>query len=318
VVTISPNPDTICAGAYDVLTASGAATYSWGPATGLSGTTGASVTAGPASTTTYTVTGSSNGCTGTDTITLTVIPNPVITINPALASVCLGDGISLTANGAADYSWLPAIGLNQTTGATVTADPATTTTYTVTGISGDCSASESITVTVLPYAFAEAGNDTTIDQGASTTLHGSGGTTYSWIPQESLSCSDCPSPQANPIITTTYSLSIIDSNGCHATDIVTIFVNIKCGEVYIPNIFSPNGDGINDIFYMRGNCIAKMKLQVFDRWGERVFWTEDPSKGWDGKYRGSPMDPGSFVYYISITFKDERTIKKKGTLTLAR
>jgi gliding motility-associated-like protein len=318
VVSITPNPDSICAGTSDILTASGAGSYIWAPDTGLSDTTGSSVTAGPANTITYTVTGTIAGCTGSNTITLTVIPNPVVTIAPSSALVCPGESIILTAGGAMNYSWTPATGLNQTTGATVIAAPDNTTTYTVNGISGDCSASETITVTVLPYAIAEAGNDTTIDLGDFATLHGSGGITYSWTPQDYLTCSDCPSPQASPVITTTYTLTVTDSNGCQATDFVTVFVDIKCGEVYIPTIFSPNGDGINDIFYVRGNCITKMKFRVYDRWGEKIFSSEDPAIGWDGKYRGIQMDPGTFVYFVIVTFTDGSEVKNRGNFTLVK
>ena len=123
-----------------VLTASGAGatgTYSWTPATGLSATTGVAVTANPVTTTVYTVTGKDvNGCQNTATVTVTVHNLPNITLTPATVSICNGSSTVLTAGGAGatgTYSWTPATGLSATTGLTVTANPGTTTVYTVTG-----------------------------------------------------------------------------------------------------------------------------------------------------------------------------------------
>jgi len=182
-VTVSPNISICAGGTGTSLTAGGATTYSWSPATGLSSTTGGTVTANPPSTTTYTVTGTSNGCTNTATVTVTVTPPPVIAINPAAPTICYGDNTTLTASGATTYTWSPATGLSGTTGATVTANPTTTTTYTVTGTSAGCpNQTATVTVTVSPQIvpnFTIAGNQCFATQSIALTNSGTAGT-YSW------------------------------------------------------------------------------------------------------------------------------------------
>ncbi|MBK5286309.1 MAG: hypothetical protein JJE25_12990, partial [Bacteroidia bacterium] len=149
VVTVTPNTS-VCAGQSVTLTASGANTYSWSPPTGLSSTTGSTVTATPILTTTYTVTGTSaSGCTRTAQVTVTVNPLPVVTITPP-APICPGQSATLTANGASTYSWSPATNLSSTTGSPVIATPTSTTTYTVTGTSNGCTATAQVTVTINP------------------------------------------------------------------------------------------------------------------------------------------------------------------------
>jgi hypothetical protein len=128
-VTVSAAPQmtssanaTVCDGSSVALTVSGAAAYAWSPASGLNNTTGANVNAAPTASTTYTITGTQNGCTGTKTIAVTVTPLPNITA-PSTQNICTGSSAALTAGGATTYAWTPATGLNATTGTTVVAMP---------------------------------------------------------------------------------------------------------------------------------------------------------------------------------------------------
>jgi F0F1-type ATP synthase assembly protein I len=141
----------ICPGGSATLTASGANSYVWSPATGLSATTGASVTASPSATTTYTVTGTDgNSCSNSDDVLVTVNPLPNITTSGDV-TICNGETTSLTASGATNYVWSPASGLSAVTGSPVAANPSATTTYTVTGTdANNCSNTASLTVTVNP------------------------------------------------------------------------------------------------------------------------------------------------------------------------
>ncbi|MBA3706427.1 MAG: hypothetical protein H0W84_11190, partial [Bacteroidetes bacterium] len=142
--------DTICSGSSTTLTAIGATSYIWSPAIGLSATTGNTVTANPTTTTTYTVCGSfSSGCSACTNVIVTVNPTPVIVVPNA--NICLGLSVALTATGAGNYIWSPANGLSATTGATVNANPITTTTYTIIGTNSQgCSSSSTVVVTVDP------------------------------------------------------------------------------------------------------------------------------------------------------------------------
>ncbi len=148
-VTFSVQNPSICPGGSVSITANGATTYAWSPATGLSATTGSTVVANPASTTTYTVVGTTGSCSDTKTITVTVGAGSAnVTFSVQNPTICPGGNVSITASGATTYNWSPSTGLNVTTGSTVIASPATTTTYTVIGTSGSCSDTKTITVTV--------------------------------------------------------------------------------------------------------------------------------------------------------------------------
>jgi PKD repeat protein len=220
-VTVTPNPTitvnnpSICAGSSAVLTAGGATTYSWS----TSATTN-TISVAPASTTVYSVTGTTSGCTGTNTSTVTVSPNPTVTVNSS--SICSGNSTALTAAGAGTYSWSPAMGLSATTGSNVTANPASTTVYTVTGTSGSCNGTNTSTVTVSPTPTVNV-NSSTICSGSPTTLSASGATTYSWSPGTGLSATSGASVSANPSSTTVYTITGT-SGACSSSSTSTVTV----------------------------------------------------------------------------------------------
>lgn len=149
-VNINPFPASTCLGTPITLIASGANTYSWSPSTGLNTTTGSTVIANPSSTITYTVTGTDlNGCQNTASRQVVVNSLPTVSVSPSAPAICNGGSVQLTASGANSYTWSPATGLLSTSGATVTAQPTTTTTYTVTGTSlQGCTGTANVTVTV--------------------------------------------------------------------------------------------------------------------------------------------------------------------------
>jgi len=311
--SITPANPSYCAGSSVVLNGAGGTTYAWSPSTGLSCTNCQSPTANPTTTTTYTLTVSNGSCTATTTVTVTVTPIPVPHITGDL-TLCEGMSTTLTASGGNTYVW----STGDSTASIVIDTMLTTTSYTVTVSNGACTATATATVVVSPIPVADAGPDTTIDVGAMIQLHGSGGTTYSWTPFDALSCFNCPDPYADPEGTTTYILTVTNAAGCTDTDTITVYVNMECGDVFVPNIFTPNGDGRNDILFARGNCIKTMTFSVYDRWGEKVFESTDPGFGWDGKLRDKPMDPGIFVYCLKALLFTGDEIVKKGNVTLVR
>lgn len=227
-VTVVPNPvitvnsPTICSGENGFLTASGATILTWSPATNLSSTTGANVTSNSTNTIIYTVTGIEQGCTSTATATLTVNPTPVLSVNSA--TYCEGGSATLTVTGATNYVWSPATGLNSTTNGIVTANPTVTTIYSISGAIGSCNATATATVTVNQNPTVYAGVNDTICLGSSTAITATGGFSYVWNADASLSSTNIASPTATPTTTTTYSVTGTDINGCLGTDNVTILV----------------------------------------------------------------------------------------------
>lgn len=224
-VSVTPSPATICAGSSTSLTASGATTYSWSPSTGLSGTTGATVTASPSTSTTYTVTGTSSGCSGVQNVSVNVNPAPTVTVSPNSSSICSGASTTLTASGATTYSWSPATGLSGTTGSSVTANPTTTTTYIVTGTQSSCTDTQSVTVSVTPLpSITVTPASPGICSGGSTSLTASGATTYTWSPATGLSGTTGATVTASPSSTTTYSVAGTQGS-CTGNANVTVTVN---------------------------------------------------------------------------------------------
>lgn len=217
-------PAPICAGQSTTLNASGANSYVWSPATGLSGTTGNSVSASPSQTTNYMVIGTSSGCIDTAYVTVVVNPTPSINVSPN-TGMCAGTSVVLQASGATNLTWSPATGLNTTTGNSVTASPAQTTTYTVNGSSNGCAAvSQQVTVTVNPLPTVSAGANTSICNGQSTVLNASGASSYSWSPSAGLNQTSGASVNAAPATNTTYTVIGTDANGCTATATVSVDV----------------------------------------------------------------------------------------------
>lgn len=166
-------------------------------------------------------------------------------------------------------------------------------------------------------------DDSIIFIGQSTHLHSTLNQDYiyEWDNSEHLSNSFISSPVASPIATTMYVVTVTDKNGCVNTDSVLVIVrDFVCDEpfVYVPNAFSPNGDGNNDVLFVYSNIVAKVYFAVYDRWGEQVFVTEEIDRGWDGIFRGKPSDPAVYVYYLEVTCIDGQTITKKGNVTLIR
>ncbi len=233
VLTVNPLPTisilgstAICAGDSTLLTASGANTYIWSPATGLSGTTSAAIYAHPTTTTIYTVVGTNTvtGCSKSQTITVTVNPLPVV--SSSAQTTCLGTAATLSATPSTGmtYTWSPSTGLTQNTGASVNANPSTTTTYTVVGVNANgCKGSTNVVLTVLPLPTVSV-NNLSICQNASGVLTATGANTYTWSPSTGLSATTGNTVTANPTTTTSYNVTGTSAAGCTATATANVTV----------------------------------------------------------------------------------------------
>ncbi len=226
-IAITPSTATICSGKSITLRATGGVTYSWSPTATLSTIAADSAVASPTTTTVYTVSGTdANGCTNTATRTVNVLTTPTISISPAVAMICNGQNILLTASGASTYSWTPTGTLSSGTAAAVTATPTSTTTYTVTGTATNgCVAQAIRVVTVNQRPVVTASGASAVCAGLSTVLTAGGASTYTWRPTGGVLSTGGVTYTVSPAALTTYTVVGTDINGCKDSTTKTVAVN---------------------------------------------------------------------------------------------
>ena len=172
--------------------------------------------------------------------------------------------------------------------------------------------------------YADAGADTTIFDTGVAELNATAGGAVTWSPADELTCFNCFTTYSDVDYTTTYTLVSIDPSGCIATDEVTVFVITSNENIYIPNTFTPNGDGANDMFSILGPGIVLIHtFAIYDRWGELIFYTENtapnqPTAQWDGTFKGSNLNQGVYVYTALVELATGRKVQLKGNVTLIR
>lgn len=266
---------------------------------------------------------------------------PITTANNG--PICSGDSLFLTASTivGASYSWTGPGGFtsnlqnpvipNVNAGdvgayvATVTTGSPTCTSSSTTNFSLNPNPTPAITPSAGVLLFI----------GESQTLVASGGSNYNWYPSVGLTCvnSSCDSVIVNPTETTRYCVTITTAAGCVDSACIDVKVHIPChanDNLDVPNAFTPNNDGFNDDLCLSGwdACVTSFEILIFDRWGEKIFYSKEPNFCWDGYYKGKLLDPGVFVYFIKASFVSEGSTKdasksliditKKGNITLIR
>lgn len=225
----------------------------------------------------------------------------VMFIDPVVSPdtiICPGDTAHLWASGGTNFSWSPAGTLSHPDSSETFAWPNTPTTYTVTvSTSNGCSKDVGVTVGLYPTPYVSAGADQYITFGTETQLNGVASITDStyWTSIDTLSCYTCLDPMVFPNQTTQYVLHTVDVHGCENVDTVTVYLD---GTLYVPNAFSPNGDGYNDYFVIMGEEIVKYRLRIFDRWGLQLYTTDQMNQFWDGNYRGERVQIDTYVWKI--------------------
>ncbi|MEM9991151.1 MAG: gliding motility-associated C-terminal domain-containing protein, partial [Bacteroidota bacterium] len=199
-----------------------------------------------------------------------------------------------------------------------------TTIFTLTVTNGTCLQTEQITIEVndLPEATATADlTEIFIGQESNLDILGNGEYTVTWNNTSTLSRDDVPNPVASPEETTVYGVTIEDENGCFINDEVEITVLVDpCDQphIFVPNAFTPNRDGVNDVLYVRGLHIDELDFVVHNRWGQQVFHTTDKNIGWDGFHNGDLATGDAFGWYLEVTCFDGTTTVLKGNVTLIR
>ncbi|WP_157977334.1 Ig-like domain-containing protein, partial [Taibaiella helva] len=282
-------------------------------------------TASPGTTTWY-VSQTVNGCESQRApLTVDVNPLPVAPDAVSLVEYCEGDlaaALSATGEGLRWYTEAEG-GTGAMTGPVPsTTTPGTTTWYVSQTVNGCEGPRTQVVVIVHANPVVDAkleivGTTMYLNAQAPGTNLG-----YAWTPSEGLSCTDCNRPQASPARSTIYTVTVTTSAGCKATD--TVGVYLDCNKIYIPNTFSPNGDGNNDRFYPIGLSLKWVKVfRIYNRWGELIYSRDnvpanDPLYGWDGNYQSKAVKPDAFVYYLEATCTSGEDIFRKGDITIIR
>lgn len=333
---IIATPDTLCAGENTVLT--GIAT----PATAISAYTwqfgDGSIGAGSSTSHLYSDGGvymvsllitDTAGCLDSALIKIVVL-QPEVAITSPDTVVCVGTSLQLGCNAFVNlpvsplfsYHWSPAAHLNNALlQSPVYSDSAGATTYTVSATLNPwgCTATDTVRIQSLtgtPITNLTA--DASIKQGQSVQLDARNAEVYVWKPADgTLNNNNINNPIATPSVTTVYTVYGYDTHGCIDSAFVTVFVDISADEC-IPLAFTPNGDGLNDVF--RPLCISFQKVvefSIYNRWGERVFYATRPGEGWNGTYKDLPADMGVYFYMLIVDRLGEHIIYK-GDVTLIR
>lgn len=337
-VTINPKPhinllpqqnDTLCLGKSLQLTAHDGKTYRWYPTTFITDTTAANPTIYPDSNTTYFVTvTNSYGCVNTDSAIITVALPIKLKLLPTL-NVCINDSVQLTVSGASTYKWTTNIAtLSDSTIANPKAKTLVDALYKVTGYdSYNCfTDTDSTQVLVKPLPIVNRGNILEIPVGTSTTFNpqiSNDVVSYSWIPIDYLSCSNCLNPFVTPRLEIPYTFTGKTIYGCAAS--ATFGIKLKCTglTLKIPNAFTPERTE-NNRFYPIGKGVRTInRFAIYSRTGQVLFERKnfninDPSYGWDGKYAGKEIPSGTYVYLLDGTCDTGDNLQDKGTVVLLR
>ena len=321
-VITKSNDTLICNQTSVKLFVGGGSSYLWSPASSLDNPASASPVASPLSTTLYRVViKDSYSCDFEDSVKVSVRSVAMFTITPD-GSTCFGSAKQLQASGGDSYIWTPANGLNNPNISNPVANPATSTSYTVTIQENTCNETGTLTTNLavlpIPDITATSSNDLTCTLGSSQ-LIATGGTNFTWTPALGLTNSNIANPIAAPANTTLYKVTGIGPNGCQGSDTVTVKVDFNINTLYLlPNSFTPNGDGINDCFGVKHWGVVKdLDFSIYNRFGERVFHTNDAASCWDGTYKGKPQNVNVFVYIIKAKTACG-TIERKGTVALLK
>ena len=317
---------TICPGGIAQINASGTGIFSWAPDSTLSDLSILNPTATPTVTTDYYLTVDNGTCIITDTVTVFVLTKAEITTTDII--ICEGDSVELPVIGLADaYTWTPSESLSDPTIERPIAFPTETTTYTVVADLQNC-ASDSATLTVtvqpapqitgFPIQMGYQGQSAQLSLGVEVNPS----FTYNWSPSTDLNCTDCPNPIAVFVEPMTYYVTVTNPAGCVVTDSIRTEFYSTCDEnlIVVPNAFTPNGDGLNDVLYVRGSALTDISsFRIFSRNGELVFESNTMSKGWDGTYQGKPTNTEVFVYVVeAICPLTGNLVMKRGNVTLMR
>lgn len=259
----------------------------------------------------------SAGCSRLDSTEVTVNINPLAATTFAQATICEGDNIQLESNGGGTYQWIPATGLSSASISNPVASPADTTDYrvVVTNQFG-CTDTTPVTIYVASRPRVNAGPDQYIMKGTgiqvSATATGQN-ITYTWSPPLYIDDVNSLTPTLKPPFDTTYVLTAVSNEGCGtAADAMHVYVY---PDIYVPNAFSPDNDGLNDTWFIPSlRAWKEYTVSVYNRQGQLIFHAKNSIRPWDGKFKGVVQPVGAYVYVIDL--KGGKVLK--GSLVITR
>jgi gliding motility-associated-like protein len=298
-------------------------TFKWTPATWLNYDTAKNPVASPNDTIKYYLTAKWGVCQRRDSITINILHKPVVdagkdtTICYKTNALLVGNAFNLS--GTVNYAWSPPDSLNTPNAAVTIARIDTTRKFilTVTDNYGcNFSVSDSMWVIMMPPLVVFAGNDTNAIINRAHQLLASGGSNYVWSPVGPLNNPFIANPLAILNADTYFRVVVTDAIGC--TDDDTVFIKVYEGPMYyVPNAFTPNGDGTNDIFRPIPVGIQSTEyFRVFNRYGELMYQTNKWMEGWDGTVKGKKAASGTYAWMIKGVDKNGRVVEMKGTVIL--
>jgi len=300
------DPIVICTGHGASLPGAPGDAWLWEPSTNLNMANVQTPYATPTQDITYTVSIQNICGIGTDEVSVHVIV-PVAQASED-GGICRGEEFHVTASGndqeSSTYVWSPASLVSQSTSNDTYVFPVFTTTFTVyVTDSNGCTASDELTVYVGQPPIVNAGPDRDVEWLDEVRLLGStSGDTYWWTPAENLSCSYCTLPEVLSAEPGWYVFHALDENGCEGMDSTYLDVFYP---IFVPTSFTPNNDGINDVFYVAGLRLQGYRLIIYNRWGEEVFYSEDAEQVWTGESeKGTHYCPDA-VYLYSLRYEDQ-------------
>ena len=236
--------------------------------------------------------------------------------------MCAGAPVQLqaTATPGATFTWTPPAGLSNASISNPVATVNAPATYTVRAALNGCVKTEPVNIAIKPNPAVSAGSDQTIVDGDEAQLLGSANNAASvaWTPANTLNNANTFSPIAKPSVTTTYTMTVKNTENCTSTDDVKITVLPYC--VKVMNAFSPNGDGANDRWLVTNatGCTNRVKAAVFNRYGQQVYINENYQNNWDGTFNGKPVPDGTYYYAITYVLINGKTVIVKGDVTILR
>ncbi|MFT3678928.1 MAG: PKD domain-containing protein [Ferruginibacter sp.] len=328
-ISFTPANLYVCKGSSIQVTAAGGVAYQWEPGEGIINVNNTSITVQPVTASYYKVkVTDAAGCSSNDSVYVQVIDTVNVSLPPS-AFACEGNSLKLGAAGADKYQWI-----NYTEGLSsiAVAAPSVLTKisaiYTVVGYDEhNCfTDTASIAVRISKLPLVNAGQDKETIAGTQVALDGNvtGAANWNWSPSAYLSCTNCITPSVKPATSLTYILTAYNADGCLATDEVRVRMICKNNLVYIPNAFSPNNDGLNERFVIKGSGIKTIRhMVVYNRWGKKIFegknlGINDVANSWDGTCKGEPAAVGSYVYFIQTECEGGDIFNYRGTLLLTR